>query len=72
MFAKYFSLKWVNPVLFVTALVQAVTGLALALKGTEFFTVIHVYNAFLLSFMIAVHLALNWGWVKSFLFSRRS
>jgi hypothetical protein len=71
MFAKYFNLNWVNPVLTLTALVQAASGLALALHGPEFFAVIHVYNAYALLFMIAVHLALNWGWVRSYLKSVR-
>jgi cytochrome b subunit of formate dehydrogenase len=57
----------VNPVLFASAFMQAVSGLALALNGPEFLRTLHIYNAFLLSFMIAVHLALNWGWVRSYL-----
>ena len=58
-------LAYVNLILFITACVQALTGAVLALNGPEFFGIIHIYNAFLLSAMIVVHLALNWTWVKA-------
>ena len=69
---KYISLNLVNPVLFASACVQAASGLAIALNGPGFLSAIHVYNAYLLSVLIAVHLTLNWGWVRSyFKLSRR-
>jgi hypothetical protein len=64
-------LVYVNPVLFISAVVQAVSGLVLVLNGREFFSVIHRYNAFLLSILIVIHLALNWSWVKAFMLPRR-
>ncbi|MFA6384179.1 MAG: DUF4405 domain-containing protein [Candidatus Omnitrophota bacterium] len=61
----------VNPVLFIAACVQAATGLAFMLADSRLFYNIHRYNGIFLSVMIVVHLALNWGWVKSFVLSGR-
>ena len=71
MLNKYISLNLVNPVLFASACVQAASGLALALNGPDFLSAIHIYNAYLLSVLIAAHITLNWGWVKAFLLSKR-
>jgi hypothetical protein len=65
------ALVWVNPLLFIAFCLQAGSGLGLALADSEIFIRIHIYNAYFLSAMIVVHLALNWGWVKAFLLSKR-
>jgi hypothetical protein len=65
------ALTVVNPVLFASACVQAASGLGLLAADVEALAVIHRYNGVFLSVMIAVHLALNWGWVKSFVSPRR-
>ena len=63
-------LAYVNLILFITACVQALSGAVLALNGPAFFGTIHLYNAFLLSVMIVVHLTLNWAWVKALIHGR--
>jgi len=66
------ALVWVNPLLFAAVCVQAGSGLGLAVASSRIFEHIHIYNAYFLSVVIVVHLALNWGWVKAFLLSKRS
>lgn len=71
-------LKWVNPVLFVSALLQALTGVALYFELVEsspklfsYTLKIHAKNGLLLIILIAIHLALNWSWVKAQFFKKR-
>jgi hypothetical protein len=61
----------VNLVLFVSACVQAASGLAFEWADVRILSVIHRYNGVFLSVMIVIHLSLNWGWVKSFVLSGR-
>ena len=56
----------VNFALFAAACVQAASGLILVWADVRVLQIIHHYNGIFLSGMIVVHLALNWGWVKSF------
>ncbi|MFA6079028.1 MAG: DUF4405 domain-containing protein [Candidatus Omnitrophota bacterium] len=70
-------LKIINPLLFISFLIQAVTGIALAfnlvgriewLAGPV--VEIHEYNGLFMIIAIFAHLALNWGWVKTQFFKR--
>ena len=72
MLPKHISLNFVNAILFVSVCVQAASGLGIALTDSRVLIVVHVYNAYLLSLMIVLHLTLNWAWVKSFLSSKHS
>jgi hypothetical protein len=65
------ALTVVNPVLFVSACVQAASGLALTGIDAQALALVHRYNGIFLSVMIVIHLVLNWGWVKSFMLSVR-
>ncbi|MFA5146735.1 MAG: hypothetical protein WC515_05135 [Candidatus Omnitrophota bacterium] len=62
-------LKAVNTALFLSALVQASTGLVFLLHIKtpyikELFEV-HEYNGALLVLLICAHITLNWGWIKA-------
>lgn len=58
-------LKEANVAVFIAAVIQGVSGISLFFHGPEILEEIHEYNGFLLLGLIAVHVALNWGWVKS-------
>lgn len=62
-------LKAVNPILFISAVVQIFTGVALSLHlftpQLQTIAEVHEHNGFLLAALIITHLYLNWGWVKS-------
>ncbi|OGW75361.1 MAG: hypothetical protein A2Z72_06990 [Omnitrophica bacterium RBG_13_46_9] len=63
-------LKIINPLLFASFVIQAVSGVMLLL-GKGGFDELHEYNGVLLIVLAAIHLALNWGWVKSVLPGRK-
>jgi len=65
-------LKITNTALFISAAAQAFTGIALFfhlfISRPDIFEAIseiHAYNGLLFIFLVAAHLSLNWGWVKS-------
>ena len=63
-------LKVVNPILFVSMLVQITSGLGQRYAGQEVFIVlrrIHVFNSRLLIFLFITHLYLNWAWIKGWI-----
>lgn len=69
---KIIALKIVNPILFVSGAIQIATGLAMFFRlfisnGPVFGLIadVHQYNGFLFASLIAFHLYLNWGWIKS-------
>lgn len=69
---KQLALKIVNPLLFVTLVIQAVTGVALAFhlffshpKLYEMVGELHEHTGFVFVALAAIHLYLNWGWVTS-------
>jgi hypothetical protein len=67
-------LRIVNPVLFLSLAVQAVTGGIILLRLRTPFTQTvfeaHEHNGVLLIALAVTHLALNWGWVKANYFKR--
>jgi hypothetical protein len=67
-------LKIVNPVLFVVALVQVVTGVGQKYVGEELYILfyrVHNILAYALVVLIIVHLYLNWGWITMTFFKRK-
>jgi cytochrome b len=69
---KQLALKIVNPLLFVALIIQALTGVTLAFhlffskpKLYEMIGELHEHTGFVFVVLAAIHLYLNWGWVKS-------
>lgn len=58
-------LKRINPVLFVVLVAQAATGLGHERMPEELFEWLHPVGGLVLVVLAAVHLALNWTWVKT-------
>lgn len=69
--AKSTWLKVVNPVLLLSFLVQAFSGLFQRAMPYELFAPVHRINGYLLVACAAIHLYLNWDWVKRVLLRRR-
>ncbi|MDD3904907.1 MAG: DUF4405 domain-containing protein [Candidatus Omnitrophica bacterium] len=74
---KLKMLRIVNPVLFISAVVQIVTGAGFAFHVFESSPRVfkmaleaHEYNGFLFAVLIITHLVLNWDWVKSQFFRK--
>ncbi|MFA5098515.1 MAG: hypothetical protein WC490_07865 [Candidatus Margulisiibacteriota bacterium] len=58
-------LKYLNPVLFLLALIQIVS-VALLISAPSFGVLgIHKLNGLLLLTVIAIHFSLNWPWIKA-------
>ncbi|MDD5136207.1 MAG: DUF4405 domain-containing protein [Candidatus Omnitrophica bacterium] len=69
----------VNLFLFLSMLAQIMTGLVLFFglfaakaKLFEAITEIHEYNGLILAVLVILHVALNWGWIKSQFFKRNA
>lgn len=74
---KILQLKIVNSILFISAVIQALTGISLAFrlfismpKIFESIAEIHEHNGFILVVLILIHLILNWGWIKIQIFKK--
>lgn len=67
--------KWlrrINILLFFLLLYQAITGLLVAVIDEEVFEIIHPVGGGLLFIFGLIHLSLNWGWVRSVYFTKKS
>jgi hypothetical protein len=65
-------LKVVNPLLFISLVIQAVTGVIAALhlfmsnpKLFEAIMELHEHNGFVFVSLAAIHLYLNWNWIRA-------
>jgi hypothetical protein len=58
-------LKIVNTVLFLCILNQIITGLASDFLRKDVFEALHPLGGILTALAAAVHIVLNWAWVKS-------
>jgi hypothetical protein len=71
---KQAILRVLNPLLFISLSVQAVTGLVmffdLKVPHLKMFYELHQYNGLLFAVLAVTHLALNWGWVKASYFKK--
>lgn len=65
-------LKIVNPVLFLSVLWQTATGAAYLLGWGEQVEAPHLAGGLLMALAAALHLALNWGWVKPIYFHHKT
>ena len=70
-------LKIVNPILFLSAVIQIITGAAITMglfasNGRIFsmMTEVHGHNGFIFAGLVLAHISLNWGWIKSQIFKR--
>jgi high-affinity K+ transport system ATPase subunit B len=61
-------LKYLNPVLFIVAVIQIWTALVIFFGHDEGLIELHVKNGFLLIVLILIHFSLNFGWVKAQIF----
>ena len=57
-------LKITVPVMLVSALFQAGTGITMIYYDNEILMNIHKFNGPALLVLVLVHLALNWSWIK--------
>lgn len=72
--SKLKLLKIINPILACTIVLQIFTGLFhdfIIEISYDLFKIVHSINAYLLSGLVAIHLFLNWNWIKSSYFSRK-
>ena len=65
------ALKLVNPLLFLSLVIQALTGIMIALnffisnpKLLESIVELHKNNGFIFVMLVATHIYLNWSWIK--------
>jgi hypothetical protein len=65
-------LKIVNAALFLCVLNQIITGLGGDLLGKGIFEALHPLGGVLTAILAAVHLVLNWAWVKANFARRRA
>ncbi|MCX8011831.1 MAG: hypothetical protein N3A64_01565 [Desulfobacterota bacterium] len=62
---KITALKITNLILFILIIIQAITGLGHNFLGEKLFEIIHPTGGALLIILVIVHIAFNWGWIKS-------
>ena len=67
-------LVWLNPFLFLSLLIQAVSGVILFLNllpaWDELIARVHSYNGFIFVLLALVHLTMNWSWVRANFFKK--
>ena len=67
---KTIALKIVNPLIALLLVSQVCTALFRGILGHEAFEEIHEIGGILLSLGAALHLILNWNWVKATYFKK--
>ncbi len=65
-------LKIVNPILGILVVNQILTGLLGETLPPKAFEIMHEDGGFVLAIVAALHLILNWNWVKANYFKRAS
>jgi len=68
---KFQALKIVNPLVAMVFMVLAGSGIFHEFIPYEIYRIIHPSAGYLFVILIAVHLYLNWGWIKTTIFKRR-
>jgi len=58
-------LKTINPLLALSVILQAITGLMIEYLPTAFIGEVHEINAPILILLMLTHLTLNWGWISA-------
>jgi quinol-cytochrome oxidoreductase complex cytochrome b subunit len=76
--SKFLILKVTNSLLFITFVIQACTGVALAFhlsfsrpRVYEAVGEIHEYAGFIFIILAVIHISLNWSWIRNQLFKKR-
>jgi len=64
------ALKFLNPILALLFLNQAVTGLLNEQIPYETYAMLHGYGAYLFILVAVTHIILNWNWIKASYFKR--
>lgn len=64
------ALKVINPILGILMVNQLVSGLFHDTLSAYLFEIVHKGGGITLAFLAALHLALNWRWVKLTYFNR--
>ncbi len=62
---KTVALKIVNPVLGIVVLTQVLTGLLHGLMSRDAFETVHLVGGILIVVLVALHVTLNWPWIKA-------
>lgn len=71
---RFSILRTLNPLLFIVAVAQPVTGVIFILSPSRFLGFggwlfyFHRFNGIALAVLIVVHVVLNWGWIKANIF----
>ena len=67
-------LLWLNPLLFASLIIQALTGailfFSLLSSLYELAAKVHAYNGLVFVILALTHLTLNWSWVKANFFKK--
>lgn len=69
---KNLLLKIVNPVMFASFLAQVCTSLWLLLHFTQAALMVHKYNGLFFIALVITHITLNWPWISSVMFRRKT
>ncbi|MFH1189361.1 MAG: DUF4405 domain-containing protein [Candidatus Omnitrophota bacterium] len=71
---KALALRIVNPILALSFVVQAVTGIIMLLRIKTPYTHLvfeaHEHNGLLMIALVTAHLTLNWGWITATFFKK--
>jgi hypothetical protein len=67
---KKIALKFVNIIIAILILSQAVTAVLSDLIGRDAFEILHGIGGTLLLLGVFLHVVLNWGWVHSAFFKK--
>ena len=69
------ALRIVNMILFFSFVIQAITSITILLRIKTHYThlifEIHEYNGIFMIIVAAMHITLNWGWIKANFFKKR-
>ena len=67
-------LRIVNPILFISFIVQATTASIMVLRirvpHLRSILELHEYNGILMIILVAIHVTLNWGWIRANFFKK--
>jgi heme A synthase len=69
---KTSALKIVNPILAILLLAQLLTGISGPVLPRDWFILLHQGGGLLLAIAAALHVFLNWSWIKATFFTPRS
>lgn len=65
------ALKIVNPILGILLLAQLLSGMLAPVIPRDWFGALHLGGGILLALVAALHVILNWSWIKATYFPQR-